>query len=817
MHYTRVIEGIEKTIYCKGKRMRFLPRQELNNRDSHEIRRLMDAGYDEIIARLLAMREIYTPQDAHDFLCPSEDMLHDPFLLPDMGKAVKRIESALAQGESIVIYGDYDADGVTAVAVLKGYFDSLGAKADYYIPSRHFEGYGLNNAAIEKLAGSHSLMITVDCGIDCFHEVEHAKELGLDIIITDHHQLKELLPDAVAVINPLRGDYPCKRLCGAGVALKLVQALGGMEAVRPLIDLAAIGTVADIVPLLGENRVITALGLARLNTKMRPGINAICKAAGLRGKVITSGHIGYMIGPRINAGGRIDRSAKSVDLLLTDDEDTAMEIAAQLEEHNSERQRLERQITVDCDEMLKTQVDFTRDRAIILMSDGWNLGVVGIVASRLAERWSLPVLLFAKEEGSITGSGRSVSGVHLFKAISACSHLLTRFGGHEMAAGLTMPVENFDKFKAELNSYLKKEVPAESFVPKAYYDIEISVPQITMHLCRQLDQLLPFGLGNPTPTFLLRESRAKDTKLIGSEQQHVKCMVSQEASPDHRVDCVGFSLAERVKDLSSPVDLLVQLGINEWNDRVYLQTIIRNLKPAKSAFKQAISNDYDEIMLDFLRAMLYCDDGAKSMNEPPIIKEMPSLDRGDMLICCDPANLDEKTIEKAYVAGVQACFVATPDDDKRAFPCLVAAPLPGENFEAYRRFVFMDEPWTPLLACLAERNPGAEMAALEGGSKMTLKLPDREEMIRIYSYIVARAHPLNLCLSLREASSRAAADLNISRLEFMCALVVFSELGFISADMEKWRLEVVKSPEKKELSQSRLWRLLGGSCEVAIN
>lgn len=789
--------------------MRFLPRQELNNKDSQEVRRLMDAGYDEIIARLLTMREIDTPKDAQAFLNPSKDMLHDPFLLSDMDKAVKRINSAVADGESIVIYGDYDADGVTAVAILKGYFDSLGAKADYYIPSRHFEGYGLNNAAIEKLVLDHSLMITVDCGIDCFHEVEYAKGLGLDIIITDHHQLKELLPDAVAVINPLRGDYPCRRLCGAGVALKLVQALGGVEAAMSLIDLAAIGTVADIVPLLGENRAITALGLKLLNAKIRPGINAICKAANLRGKSITSGHIGYTIGPRINAGGRIDRSAKSVDLLLTDDEDVAMEIAAQLEEHNSERQRLERQITVECEEMLEREVDFTRDRAIMLMSEGWNLGVVGIVASRLAERWSMPVLLFSKEDGSITGSGRSVSGVHIFKAISACSHLLTRFGGHEMAAGLTMPADNFEKFKEGLNEYLKKHVSPESFLPKAYYDIEINSPQISMHLCRQLDQLLPFGLGNPTPTFLLRDAMAEDVKLMGSDQRHVKCTMTQETSPRQRVDCVGFSMADRVQLLSAPVDMLVQLGINEWNDRVYLQTIIRNLKPAKSAFTQAISNDYDEIMLDFLRAMLYCDDGGMCADELPIVKEFPRLERGDMLICSDPANIDEAMLKKAYDAGVQACFVAAPDDDKRAFPCLVTAPLPGESFGIYRRFIFLDRPWAPLPGCLLEQNPAAEMTALKGGDEMTLKLPNREEMIRIYSYIVARAHPLNLCLTLREASARAASDLDISRLEFMCALVIFGELGFISVDMERWRLEVVKSPEKRELSQSRLWRLFG--------
>ncbi|MGI5900544.1 MAG: single-stranded-DNA-specific exonuclease RecJ [Christensenellales bacterium] len=790
--------------------MRFLPRHELNSEDSREVRRLMDAGYDEIIARLLTMREIYTPRDAQAFLNPSEEMLHDPFLLSDMDKAVKRIESAVAKGESIVIYGDYDADGVTAVAILKGYFNSLGAKADYYIPSRHFEGYGLNNAAIETLAQSHSLMITVDCGIDCFHEVERAKELGLDIIITDHHQLKELLPGAVAVINPLRGNYPCRKLCGAGVALKLVQALGGMEAIRPLIDLAAIGTVADIVPLLGENRAITALGLQRLNAKMRRGINAICKAAGLRGKVITSGHIGYMIGPRINAGGRIDRSAKSVDLLLTDDEDVAMEIAAQLEEHNSERQRLERQITVDCEQMLNTEVDFTRDSALILMSEGWNLGVVGIVASRLAERWSMPVLLFAKEGDSITGSGRSVSGVHIFKAISACSHLLTRFGGHEMAAGLTMPVENFEKFKDELNAYLKKNVSAQSFVPKAYYDIEISASQINMQLCRQLDQLLPFGLGNPTPTFLLKEIRAKDIRLMGAEQQHIKCLAGQDESPGHWVDCVGFSMADRVQVLLAPADMLVQLGVNEWNDRVYLQTIIRNMAPAKSAFTQAITKDYDEIMLDFLRAMLYCDDGEKTAAKLTAMKDIPELDRGDMLICADPANINENMLEKVYSAGAQACFVAAPDDDKRAFPCLVTAPLPGKSsgaFGAYDRFIFIDRPWAPLVKCILAHNPGAEVAALENGDDMTLRLPTREDMVRIYSYIVARAHNLNLCLSLREAGARAADDLEISPLEFMVALEIFAELSFIAVDMDRWRLEVFSSPEKRELSQSRLWRL----------
>ena len=790
--------------------MRFLPRQQQVNSDSQDVRRLMDSGYDEIIARLLVMREIYTPDDARSFLNPDESMLHDPLLMLGMDKAVNRIDAAISAGENIVIYGDYDADGVTAVSILKGYFDMIGAAADYYIPSRHFEGYGLNNTAVKMLAENHSLMITVDCGIDCFHEIEYSKSLGMDVVVTDHHQMKDLIPDATAVLNPLMGDYPFRKLCGAGVALKLVQALGGMEATLEFVDLAAIGTIADIVPLLGENRAITAIGLERLNKKIRPGINAICKSAGLRGKAITSGHIGYMIGPRINAGGRIDRSAKSVDLLLTQDEEVAAEIAAQLEEHNSERQRLERQITVDCERMLETDVDFINDRAIVLMHDDWNLGVVGIVASRLTEKWSMPVLLFARDEDSITGSGRSVSGVHIFKAISACSHLLTRFGGHEMAAGMTMPAENFEQFKKELNDYLKKHVPQESFTPKAYYDIEIGVNRITMQLCRQLDQLLPCGMGNPTPTFMVSDVKARDIKLIGADQQHVKCAITQENHCGQPVDCVGFSMAYRAPMLEAPVDMLVQLGVNEWNDRVYLQTIIRSCAPSLSAFDGEVADRYDEIMRRFLCSALSTDEGGDAdCPEIPAIDELPQLGRGDMLIYHNPENLSAAESAAAFEKGVIARFVGKPDDDRRAFPCLVAAPLPDESFVRYRRFIFADEPWKPFAQKLKEACPGAEILMISGGRAMSLALPDREEMRKIYSFVLAKATQLNLCLTLREASEKASCEIGVSKLVFICALMVFAELGFLTIDAEKWRLELTPKPEKRDLSQSRLWRCFG--------
>lgn len=284
---------------------------------------LIRSGISPVLAELLCKRGVQTPQQAQAFLNPDVDGLCDPFAMQGMDRAVQRIRRAVEENERIVVYGDYDCDGVSAVSVLMSYFQSVGAQASYYIPARHEEGYGLNKAAVKKLAGECSLLITVDCGIASMNEVALANEYGLDVIVSDHHQLKDELPQAVAVLNPLLGDYPCRTLCGAGVALKIVQALGGVEAAMERMDLAALGTVADIVELLGENRVIASLGIRKMNRALRPGLAALAKCAGLEGRQIDAGHIGYLIGPRINAGGRIDRSDKSVELLLTGNHDTA--------------------------------------------------------------------------------------------------------------------------------------------------------------------------------------------------------------------------------------------------------------------------------------------------------------------------------------------------------------------------------------------------------------------------------------------------------------------------------------------------------------
>jgi len=780
--------------------------------DESVVQKLEQAGYSSHLAHLLALRGIKNEEEAKRFLDPNETMFNDPFLFTDMDKAVERIKRALRDNEKIVIYGDYDADGVTAVSILKGFFDSIGHNVDYYIPGRHDEGYGLNDHAVRALAKEHSLMITVDCGIASLEEVDLANELGLDVIVTDHHQLKEKLPNALAVIDPLIGSYPCRSLCGAGVAFKLVHALGGLEAALSFSDLAAIGTVADIVPLMEENRAIVSVGLKRMNENMRPGVSALCSVAGLSGRTIDSGHVGFMLGPRINAGGRIDKSSKSVEMLLSTDHAFASEIALQLEEHNSLRQALERDITARCLELIDEQIDFINDRAIVLYEDGWNQGVVGIVASRMAEKYNMPCILFASDGESLVGSGRSVPGVHILAAISACSSHLTRFGGHEMAAGLSLPVENFEAFRKDFNSYLLNNTADECYLPKAIYDMEITPEEITMELCEDIQKMLPCGMANPTPTFLLRSVRTDNVRKIGSDQRHVKCTIS---SKGEDVDCVGFSMAEKADTLRIFCDLLVNINKNYWNDKVSVQALLRRIEPAASLFEGMIETRYDEICRDFLSNLVYNEKSKAFLEEPSVYCGIPG--RGDMFICSNAKNapLVLKKLYELYPGLGLERFVKHIGDDKRAYTCVAASPIPCQSFANYRRFIFVDGFIPELAAQIKEFCPEGEFFVTASPmEKLSGLKMDVAQMRTVYCWILKNVSRLSQARDPRCASMLCAQELKLSRAQVYLAMLVFSELGFIKVSFRPWCIKTIASPPKRDLSQSTLFNWLNKNTDI---
>ena len=415
-------------------------------------------GMPPALHRLLVRRGIRSAEEAERFLQPSVVDLNDPFRLNDMDRAVEAIRRALQSETPIVVYGDYDVDGVCASAILSEYLRSVGANVEVYLPSRHREGYGLNEDAVRTLARRCGLMVTVDCGITCADLIGLAESLGLECVVTDHHRPEEALP-ACPTVNPLLGDYPFPYLCGAGVAFQLVPALAGREAALRYIDLAALATVADVVSLTGENRAIVRLGLEAINRAPRPGLQALIETAGLVDREINAGNIAFQLAPRLNAGGRIGSAQRPMELLVETDPGRALRLAAELEGANDERRTLEQKILNDSLAQLQ-DFDFPGRRAIVLMGRDWNAGVIGLAASRLVERFHYPTILMASDGETCAGSCRSIEGVDIFEALTAVKGYFPRYGGHKQAAGFTIAEKDVPDFIRDLNDWLWAHIPA---------------------------------------------------------------------------------------------------------------------------------------------------------------------------------------------------------------------------------------------------------------------------------------------------------------------------------------------------------------------
>lgn len=560
-----------------------------------------------VCARLLINRGYSIPADAANFLNKSDAMLYDPFLLADMKKAIERIEHALEKQEKITIYGDYDVDGVTSVSILYMYLSGRGADIDYYIPTRDNEGYGLNTAAFDTIkANGTKLVITVDTGITAIDEIDYANSIGLDIVVTDHHQCRSELPRAIAVVNPKRPDcpYPFKELSGVGVVFKTICALelsdvnGGeynlytiKDMCKRYIDLVTIGTIADVMPLTGENRIIVSMGLSILAHTKQIGINALFRAAGIDGtKKITSSVIGFTIAPRINAAGRIGNASRAVQLFLADSTALADVIAEELCNTNRERQSLENEIYTDAVEQLEKNHDLHKESAIVLSSDTWHHGVIGIVASRLTERYNLPSVLisFEKsggEENVGKGSGRGVKGLNLVKALASCEDLLAKYGGHELAAGLSIERENLDEFRKRLNEYVKENMDTEAADAKTPVDARIYPEDISEESIERISLLEPFGAGNPTPTFVMRDCIITSINLL-SFGKHSKFTVVCDGEAFTAL-FFGTNIQHEGFAVGDEVDIMFSMDINEFRGLKTVQLVVRDMDYADS-YKQKV-------------------------------------------------------------------------------------------------------------------------------------------------------------------------------------------------------------------------------------
>ena len=547
-------------------------------RDSAALQR--EYGISAIVADILAARGIGSAEAAELF--DGQDELEDPFLLPDMEKAVSRLEQAINNQEKITIYGDYDCDGVTATVILYLYLQSMGAKVDWYIPERVEEGYGLNCGALDEISARGTvLLVTVDNGIAAVKEVDYAQSLGMDVIVTDHHQVGEELPRAVAVVNPHRKDYQggFRPLCGAGVAFKLAAAMEGGDyslVVDSFGALAAIATVGDIVPLTGENRLLAEQGLKLAEYSDLPGLQALMEVAGLKGKPLTSQKAAFGLVPRINAAGRMGSARLAMQLLLSETPEEAESLAQELNQHNLDRQQEELEILSRVEQTLEEHPEILLDRVMVVPAEGLNHGVVGIVSAKLVSLYGKPNIILSVDGDTATGSARSVENFSMFRAISACGGLLEKYGGHSMAAGLTLKTENIPEFTRQINRYAEQYFEKMPVVSQRI-DKELHIGNINLNDVSSLQLLEPFGEGNPQPLFLLRGCLIQEIISLGGGK-HLKLRVIFEGKPIY-VLYFKMTPEEFVFPVGSQVDILANLELNAFRDNVSVAVRLKDIRP----------------------------------------------------------------------------------------------------------------------------------------------------------------------------------------------------------------------------------------------
>jgi single-stranded-DNA-specific exonuclease len=545
-------------------------------------------GLDPLAARVLAARGLADPDAARAFLGVRLQDLPDPYAMKGMRAAVERLVRAIEGGERIACYGDYDVDGVTSTVLLAGFLRAAGADVVTYVPHRLVEGYGLNEAAVARLAAAGvRLLVTLDCGITAAAEVRAAAALGVDTVVVDHHTVPVELPAASAILNPHQPGcgHPAKELAAVGVTFTLVMALrralrerGRYGPARPepnlkdALDLVALGTIADVVPLVGANRVLVHWGLEALARSRRPGVRALKRVAGLaEGAPVGAGQVGFRLAPRINAAGRLDDAGRGVRLLLAEDEGEAAALAEALDRENQARQELERRILAEAEADAAARV---RDgaRGLVLARDGWHAGVVGIVASRIVERFHRPAVLVALGDGAGKGSGRSVEGFHLYDALAACAAHLVRFGGHRHAAGVTLDRERLGAFAAAFEAHAAERLREEDLVPRCRIDAWVDEAEVTERAAEDLARLGPFGAGHPEPVFALRGAASR-ARAVGAGGSHLKLAVG-------RFDAIGFGMGDRLPACAGPVEAAFAVGFDDWDGTRRLQLRLRDVRPA---------------------------------------------------------------------------------------------------------------------------------------------------------------------------------------------------------------------------------------------
>lgn len=547
-----------------------------------------ELGIDQVLANLLVQRNITTADRAREFFKPDLSKLHDPFLMKDMDKAVERLEKAISSEEKVLIYGDYDVDGTTAVALMYTFIRNFNPNVEYYIPDRYDEGYGISYKGIDwGHENGYTLIIALDCGIKAVEKIAYAKSLGMDMIICDHHLPDEELPPAVAILDPKRPDcsYPFDDLSGCGVGFKLIQAYAMRKSipfawVESFLDLVAVSIAADLVSMTGENRILAYYGLERLNQSPRKGLQSIIRLSGLENHKISVDDIVFKIGPRINAAGRMESGRTAVHLLVSRNDEEAQSIGKIIDLHNKERKSVDKQITKAAIESVMNDSSFRERKSTVVFDPKWNKGVVAIVASRLVEAFYRPTIVLTESNGLITGSARSIAGFDLYEAIKECSEYLENYGGHMYAAGLTLKKENLIPFEDKFEKVVAEKITEDILTPVVQIDTYLDFKQITPKFFRILKQFQPFGPGNQSPVFITENVYDNGNgRLVGSGNGHMKLELIQEDEPYRYISAIAFNRAEHFEHLhaGNPVDICYSIAENYYRGIANIQLRVKDI------------------------------------------------------------------------------------------------------------------------------------------------------------------------------------------------------------------------------------------------
>ena len=547
-----------------------------------------DLGVSESLANLMVQRKITTPGEARKFFNPSLDYLHDPFLMKDMNRAVDRLSGAIKKGEKILVYGDYDVDGTTAVALVYSFLKKNNANVDYYIPDRYKEGYGVSFQGINfAFNNNFKVVISLDCGIKAVEKIQYAKSKGLDVIICDHHYPGDEIPKALAVLDPKQPgcDYPYKELSGCGVGFKLIHAYSKIHSIpfseiANYLDLVAVSIASDIVPITGENRVLAYFGLKQLNEAPRTGLKEIIREAEVS-RVLTIEDVVFKIGPRINAAGRMETGSKAVELLISDDPKVAAAISKEINCFNIERRNIDRSITTEAMRMISENQRSVNSKTTVLFNPQWKKGVIGIVASRLIETYYRPTVILTESNGFATGSARSVQGYDLYQAIEACSDLLESFGGHMFAAGLTLKKENIEPFIERFEQFVNSTITEDQLSPRIFIDTELAFSEINEEFYRVMSQFQPYGPENMSPIFIsYNVFDSGSGRMVGSSGEHLKLDLCQDSGTFRSIPAIAFGQADYFEYIKNgkPFDVCYSVEMNEFRGNRNLQLNIRDIK-----------------------------------------------------------------------------------------------------------------------------------------------------------------------------------------------------------------------------------------------